>query len=115
MVLQNLVSCCIVESVKFPRNRPGETLHPGVEPLFDELGIKEDIQAAKFIRHKGIWTRWNSVKQDDKNNNNWNLITFGEDEKGPWLGYQDWRATLDSIPLKRAQSVVYACYNHAKH
>jgi flavin-dependent dehydrogenase len=97
----------IVESAKFPRNRPGETLHPGVESLFEELGVKEDIQAAKFIRHRGIWTRWNSGKREvdkNKNNNNdWKLITFGEDEKGPWLGYQAWRARLDSILLQRAQ------------
>jgi len=94
----------IVESAKFPRNRPGETLHPGVEPLLEELGVKEDIRAAKFIRHSGIWTRWNiGGREDDKNNNDWKLITFGEDEKGPWLGYQAWRATLDSILLQRAQ------------
>jgi flavin-dependent dehydrogenase len=98
------LSVTILESVKFPRNRPGETLHPGVEPLFDKLGIKEDIQAAKFIRHRGIWTRWSSGSEDNKNNNEWKLITFGEDEKGPWLGYQTWRATLDSILLQRAQN-----------
>ncbi len=94
----------LIESIEFPRNRPGETLHPGVEILFDKLGIKEDIQAANFVRHKGIWTIWNSGNNDDdKNNSRRNLITFGRDEKGPWLGYQAWRATLASILLKRAQ------------
>jgi flavin-dependent dehydrogenase len=104
------LSVTILESVKFPRNRPGETLHPGVESLFDQLGVKEEILAAKFVRHRGIWIRWwnsGSDDDDDKNNNiktnNWKLIAFGEDEKGPWLGYQAWRATLDSILLQRAR------------
>ncbi len=97
------LSVTLIESIEFPRNRPGETLHPGVETLFDKLGIKEDIQTANFVRHKGIWTIWNSNNDDDKNNSKRNLITFGKDEKGPWLGYQAWRATLDSILLKRAQ------------
>ncbi len=42
---------------------------------------KEDVQAANFVRHKGIWTIWNSNNDDDKNNSKRNLITFGEDEK----------------------------------
>ena len=112
------LSVTIIESLKFPRYRPGETLHPGVETLFDQLGVKEDIKAAKYIRHKGICTRWSSqthdhdhadgYKNENENNNNnnennhWNLIPFGEDENGPWLGYQIWRATLDGILLKRA-------------
>jgi flavin-dependent dehydrogenase len=97
------LSVILIESLKFPRNRPGETLHPGVESLFDKLGIIEDIQAAKFIRHKGIWTVWNSGNDNEKNNSKRKLIPFGEDEKSPWLGYQAWRATLDSILLRRAQ------------
>jgi flavin-dependent dehydrogenase len=96
----------IIESAKFPRNRPGETLHPGVDTLFDQLGIKEDIEAAKFMRHTGTGIRWNSGNDDYNNygnDDNRKLITFGEDEKGPWLGYQASRATLDSILLQRAQ------------
>jgi 2-polyprenyl-6-methoxyphenol hydroxylase-like FAD-dependent oxidoreductase len=80
----------IIESAKFPCNRSRETLHPGVESLFDQLGVKKDVTAAKFIRHKGIWIRWKGGSEDNKNNNdnnNWKLITFGEDGNCPWYGY----------------------------
>jgi flavin-dependent dehydrogenase len=102
------LSVILIDSERFPRNRPGETLHPGVERLFDQLGVNEDIQAAKFIRHRGIWIRWTNNLSRESNINtsasdDWKLLTFGKDEKGPWLGYQAWRATLDNILLRRAE------------
>ena len=93
----------LIESERFPRNRPGETLHPGVEPLLEQLGVKEEILAAKFIRHIGIWVRWSGGSDDDQNSSDSMLIPFGGDEKGPWLGFQAWRATLDNILLRRAE------------
>jgi flavin-dependent dehydrogenase len=96
------LSVTLIESTKFPRYRPGETLHPGVEPLLDRLGVKQDILAAKFIRHTGIWISRNSGSDDDKNSNKRKLIAFGGDEKGPWLGYQAWGATLDNVLLRQA-------------
>lgn len=106
-------SVTIIESQKFPRNKPGETLHPGVEPLFEQLGVNKDVQAAKFMRHRGIWIRWTNNRKDSRDSDDRRLLTFGKDEKGLWLGYQAWRAILDNILLRRAKmcgvSVLQPC------
>ena len=34
---------------------PGETLHPGVESLFNSLGVIDEVLAQGFHRHSGIW------------------------------------------------------------
>lgn len=44
----------VLESRIFPRDRPGETLHPGIEPLLETLGVAQQIREANFIRHDGI-------------------------------------------------------------
>ena len=44
----------MLESRIFPRDRPGETLHPGIEPLLETLGVAQQIREANFIRHDGI-------------------------------------------------------------
>jgi flavin-dependent dehydrogenase len=41
----------LLEREQFPRHRPGETLPPGVEPIFAQLGVAEAIAAAGFTRH----------------------------------------------------------------
>src|SRR5215207_6489953 len=43
----------LLEREEFPRHRPGETLPPGVEPVFVQLGVNEAIAAAGFTRHPG--------------------------------------------------------------
>jgi 2-polyprenyl-6-methoxyphenol hydroxylase-like FAD-dependent oxidoreductase len=40
---QNGFQTTLIESSNFPRNKPGEILHPGVEQLFNQLGILKDI------------------------------------------------------------------------
>ncbi len=47
---QHGLQVALLERDKFPRNRPGETLHPGVEPLLGQLGVLEEILNADFIR-----------------------------------------------------------------
>ncbi|HVT62104.1 MAG TPA: FAD-dependent oxidoreductase, partial [Legionellaceae bacterium] len=49
----NKLNICIVEREVFPREHPGETLAPGLEPLFKQLGVLEAIESQKFIRHSG--------------------------------------------------------------
>jgi flavin-dependent dehydrogenase len=78
------------------RERPGETLHPGIEPLFVELGIEREILSANFLRHEGHWISWNEPLHFE---------AFGMDERGAWLGFQVWRAEFDSILLSRARSL----------
>ena len=91
------LSVMLVESDRFPRIKPGETLHPGVDIIFRELGIYDEIQKTDFIRHEGVSVKWTY--------NDPPVIThYGKDKNGPWLGYQAFRADLDNILLSKAQS-----------
>lgn len=78
------------------RDRPGETLHPGVEPLFARLGVKKEILSAGFLRHEGHWVTWSGPPRFEQ---------FGGDGGCPWLGFQVWRAEFDAILLRRAHDL----------
>lgn len=84
----------LLERELFPRDRPGETLHPGIEPLLLQLGLGDALGAAGFLRHRGIWVQWESELR---------FQPFGADESGQWSGFQAWRATLDALLLERTQ------------
>lgn len=92
--LQNL-KVTLIEAKPFPRIHPGETLHPGTEPLFKQLGVLEDILKANFTRHEGNWVKWEGENK---------FVPFGKDQE-TWQGFQAIRADLDNILLKRAQSL----------
>lgn len=72
------------------RERPGETLHPGVEPLFDRLGIGEAVRDAGWLRHLG-----HRVGPEGR------LLSYGSDAQGPWRGFQAPTAALDRLLLER--------------
>jgi flavin-dependent dehydrogenase len=80
----------VLERERFPRHRPGETLPPGVEPLFAQLGVAEAIAAAGFARHPGTWVSWAGPRRFDP---------FGLDSGGSWYGFQAPREQLDRILL----------------
>lgn len=88
-----LASCgipaIIVERHLFPRYRPGETLHPGVEPVFQQLGVAHSVNSAGFIRHHGVW-----IESPAGNR----FRPFGRG----WSGYQAPGSVLDLILLNRA-------------
>ena len=86
----------LLERARFPRPAPGETLHPGVEPIFTRLGVSDAVLRASFLRHEGQWVTWDRPRTFQR---------FGEDGNGPWRGFQAWRATLDAILLDHARSV----------
>lgn len=86
----------LLERCTFPRERPGETLHPGVEPLLQQLGIAEQVQQGDFLRHTGSWVHWGGAPR---------FSAFGEDAAGPWRGFQIPRATLGQQLLQRAASL----------
>ncbi len=86
----------LLERTRFPRHRPGETLHPGIEPLLEQLGLADAVRAAGFLRHAGIRVQWAGARRFEP---------FGADEQGPWLGFQAWRADFDAIMLERARAV----------
>lgn len=84
----------IVERLNFPRDRPGESLHPGIDPILDILGVKEAVASAGFLRTAGF---------DRVANGNRQFFPFGHDEQGDWYGYQVWRARFDTILLAHAR------------
>ena len=83
----------IIERARFPRDLPGESLHPDIDHLFDELGIREDVANAGFVRNPG-WT----LEQHGQPI----FMPFGE-PLSLRFGYQAWRAKLDSILLTKAR------------
>ncbi|TYS22768.1 NAD(P)/FAD-dependent oxidoreductase [Bacillus subtilis] len=84
----------IIESESFPRYRPGETLHPGIDPLLKELGVIKQVQLAGFIRHRGHWIKWDGEQH---------FAPFNEATS--WLGYQAFGSDFDAILLERAISL----------
>jgi flavin-dependent dehydrogenase len=84
----------LLEAEQFPRNRAGESLHPGIERLFERLGVREAILRAGFLRYPGYIVHWNSRPE---------LQQFGRDLHGPLLGFHAWRADLDHILLEQAK------------
>ncbi|MDQ3621182.1 MAG: FAD-dependent oxidoreductase, partial [Verrucomicrobiota bacterium] len=80
----------LLEQQRYPKRRPGETLHPGAEPLFAQIGVWERIAAADFHRHHGVWVEWDAPRA---------FQSYGEDERGPWLGFQAERVRLDALLL----------------
>ena len=86
----------LIEATPFPRHRPGESLHPGVEPILETLGVVDAINSAGFLRHRGI----NVVLKAECRKR---FEAFGRDERGDWLGYQAYRPQFDRILLQEAE------------
>lgn len=78
------------------RHRPGETLHPGVEPLLAQLGVDAVLASVTGIRHQGIWIEWGGPRRFE---------AFGGDVAKPWEGFQVWRADFDAMLLHRAREL----------
>jgi flavin-dependent dehydrogenase len=78
------------------RDRPGETLHPGIEPLFHSLGVDKLVNEAGFLRHPSYLIR---------SNGRCSIHRYGSDNRGVWLGYQAIRTELQNILLNQASAV----------
>src|SRR3712207_4284980 len=76
------LSVRLIEAALFPRDLPGETLHPGVEALLERLGVASEVRAADFPRHEGIWTHSPTGRV---------FTPYGAGAEGPWRGFQAWR------------------------
>ena len=89
----------LFERELFARERPGETLHPGVEPLLAQLGVADRLEQVVGARHRGIWIEWNGARRFEP---------FGGDASGPWAGFQVWRQDFDALLIrarKRSASI----------
>jgi flavin-dependent dehydrogenase len=83
----------IIERSRFPRDLPGEALHPDIDRVFDELGVREAVASAGFLKYPG-----------------WILEHDGEPIYVPLsesmllrFGYQVWRADFDTLLLEHAR------------
>lgn len=85
-LLEAHVPVTIIEPERFRRSRPGETLHPGIEPLLNRLGVAEMLYTAGYIRHAGVWSAWGEPIR---------FVPYGEDSNGPWRGFQAIRSDFD--------------------
>jgi flavin-dependent dehydrogenase len=75
---------------------PGETLHPGIEVLFRELGVLDEVCASTNVRHEGHRVRWFAPEQSQK---------FGADQSGTWRGFQLHRDKLRTILHARCRAI----------
>jgi|SRR5271165_5254184 len=71
------LSVVICERERPDRDRPGETLHPGIESLLRQLGIADRLAEVVGARQAGIWIEWGGPRRFE---------TFGGDASGPWTG-----------------------------
>ena len=91
----------LLDRQKFPRPAPGETLHPGVEPLLEKLEVLSDIKAQNIIRHKGI----TQIHR--------NKTTFAAyNKKEHWMGFQLYRSDFDFLLLKKAKALGAIVYEN---
>jgi flavin-dependent dehydrogenase len=75
---------------------PGETLHPGVQPVLEALGVGEAMRRRGFVRHRGLWVTWGGPSR---------FVRYGGDARGPWRGYQAWRPDFDRLLAGRAAAL----------
>jgi flavin-dependent dehydrogenase len=78
----------VLEANPAPKAVPGETLHPGILPLFKQLGLLEQVLAAGFRRHRGIWLAQKGCRT---------FLPYGADAEGEWLGLQVDRRDLQQL------------------
>lgn len=90
------LSVVLIEREHFPRYRPGETLHPGIEPLLDSLGVSLHSKDINFRRFSGIWQK--SVSGD---------ISFNafSGRHQHWQGFQVRRHAFDQLLLQRVRDL----------
>lgn len=73
--------------------RPGESLHPGIEPLLGQFGLAGRLGTVVGARHPGVWITWNGSARFEP---------FGSDAGGAWRGFQVRRTALHGLLLARA-------------
>ena len=87
------LSAVIMESKQEARLVPGETLHPGVEPILKQLGVWDSLLGCGFHRHRGIWREsQDGVRVFDP---------YGSDADGEWSGFQVNRARFHELLRNR--------------
>lgn len=91
---QRGLSVVVLERDEIFGERPGETMHPGVRPILEQLGLGNQIDRLASGLHAGIWIEWGGPARFE---------SFGSDEKGPWQGFHLWRPDFDGAMLSLAR------------
>lgn len=76
------------------RESPGETLHPGVETVFQQLGVWDALKAQDLLRPTGISVEWDAESR---------MQRYGGPLQSPWRGLQIGRRALNGILRDRAE------------
>lgn len=87
------LSVILLEREEAFGERPGETMHPGVRPILEQLGLGGRIASLATGLHTGIWIEWGGPAR---------FQPFGSDESGPWQGFHLWRPDFDTALLSLA-------------
>jgi flavin-dependent dehydrogenase len=74
---------------------PGETLHPGIELIFTQLGLRKRVFDEGFHRHRGIWIRWDALRL---------FQPYGADANGSWFGFQVDRSRFGALLVDAARA-----------
>ena len=82
----------IIDRATFPRQAPGETLHPGIQPLLEQLGVMDQALKNTTSRHNGI---------DNVVDGQTSFTPYSETEN--WQGFQFLRSSFDHMLAKEAQ------------
>lgn len=93
----------LVERCRFPRFRPGECLHAGIEALFRDLGVFDQVLDRCTVRPAARTTAIAGRRSS---------ATFGADAAGAWRAFHVSRAELDAILLNRAKQLGVTVHVH---
>ncbi|WP_294820795.1 NAD(P)/FAD-dependent oxidoreductase, partial [uncultured Flavobacterium sp.] len=88
----------IIDVSAFPRFRPGESCHPGIEPLLKQLGVWEEIDGLDVLRYN---------RTSICRNGNGAIEYFNDDRS--WSGFHFSREVFDKVLLDKAVSLG-ACF-----
>jgi flavin-dependent dehydrogenase len=93
-------STVVVEKTILPRSHVGESLTPGILPLFEALNLRERIEEAGFLRPDQMIIHWPPL--------------YGRKRLGIEPGFQVDRGRLDTILLQEAEEAGACVMRDAK-
>ena len=93
---QHGLQVTLIEEAEFPRPHPGETLPPEIEPLLKKLEVRDRVLSAGFLRYPGRWVGLQGERY---------FHAFGENGRGPKLGFQVVRSHFDALLLEQAKAI----------
>ncbi|MBV8995657.1 MAG: tryptophan 7-halogenase [Pseudonocardiales bacterium] len=88
----------VIEKERFPRYHIGESLVPGLHPIFAELDVADEIANAGFCRKYGVTLLWG------RNRELWSVDFADTGRPGAYeYIYQVKRAEFDNILMRQAR------------